>query len=140
MKKIIAIFTAFLLIVFLSVGVMADDLPTDEDETDENGEAVVSADSGEGEFSGGELPEFVDDDGGLIFVETEIETESETERQNEPQAEELSGQTEETPSGTNAAIPIVIAACAVAAGGAITAVTVIRKKRDPSRKQSGETK
>ncbi len=120
MKKIISLLTAGLLIVFLSVGVLADDLPTDESDTEETGRTVVSVDNGNGhEFSVEELPEFQDDDGGIIPASPE-----------EP----------EQPSGTNAAIPIVIAACAVAAGGAVTAVTVIRKKRDPSRDESGETK
>ena len=110
------------MIVFLSVGVLADDPPADAADTEDDERTVVSVDNGNGhEFSAEELPEFQDDDN-VLYLDTPEET-----------------QPEEPSDETNALIPIAIAAAVVAAG-AVTAVIAIRKKRDPSRAKSGETK
>ena len=134
MKKIISLLAACLMIVFLSVGVMADDPPADAADTEDDERTVVSVDNGNGhEFSAEELPEFQDDDGEGIIPPAPVETQPEE----TPSEEAMTG--DGSSDETNALIPIAIAS-AVLAAGAVTAVIAIRKKRDPSRAKSGETK
>lgn len=103
----------------LAVGVCAEDLPTDSES--EDGRTVVSVDNGDGhEFSIEELPEFQDDDVELIPSEPEVVAEAPAEN-------------------SNVLIPVVIGAAVVAAG-AVTAVVIVRKKREANRASSGETK